>query len=233
MIGDRRVLGVILARGGSKGLPRKNVLELGGKPVVSWSVEACRGSRFLDRFILSTDDDEIAAAAHKAGCEVPFMRPPELATDDASVHGALMHALDNVDEEYDLLVALQATSPFRTGADIDGALEILVERDGKACVSVTESGKPPFWHMAINAEGRLDPVIAEPENLLKRRQDLPATYELNGAVFAVHIAWYSEHQTFYSPDTLAFVMPKARSVDIDAPIDLALARAMADELSKP
>src|SRR5262245_50403921 len=145
MIDSQKILALITARGGSKGLPRKNVLDLAGKPLLAWSVEAARASRYIDRLILSSDDDEIMDVAKQYGCEVPFRRPKDLATDGAPTSPAVVHALDAIGEAFDYVVVLQPTSPLRTAADIDGAIELCHVRRASTCVSMTETSKPSEW----------------------------------------------------------------------------------------
>jgi N-acylneuraminate cytidylyltransferase len=144
MIDNHSVLGVILARGGSKGLPRKNVRDLAGKPPIAWTIEAGQEAEYLDRLILSSDDDEIMAVAKEYGCEVPFRGPDVLAEDDTSSMDALLHALDQV-ETYDYVVLLQPTSPLRTADDIDSTIARCHQNGGTACVTVIETDKPPQW----------------------------------------------------------------------------------------
>ena len=122
MIGNRKVLAVIPARGGSKALPGKNILTINGRPLIDWSIAAARGSRFVDRVVLSSDDDAIMAAAAACGCEVPFRRPTDLATDAASTIDVVLHALDAL-PGYDVVMVLQPTSPLRTAGDIDAACQ--------------------------------------------------------------------------------------------------------------
>jgi N-acylneuraminate cytidylyltransferase len=232
MIGNRTVLAVITARGGSKGLPGKNVAALGGKPLVAWSVAAGRKSRYVDRLILSTDDPAIAAAARKAGGQVPFRRPARLATDRASVYDVLVHALDALGEAYDYVVLLQATSPFRTAGDIDACIRLCHARGAPAAISVCAAAKPPHWMYALDRKGRLRPIL-ESSRALDRRQALPRAYHPNGAVYVARTAWLRKHRNFVGPETRAYVMPAERSVDIDTRLDLLFARALVAETSQP
>lgn len=231
MIDGKRVLAVITARGGSKGLPRKNVLEVGGKPMVAWSVEAGRQSRYVDRLILSSDDNEIIAAARAADCEVPFKRPDSLAGDAIPIQDVLIHALDNLAETFDYLVLLQATSPLRGAADIDGAIETCLRTGAPACVSVTTPGKPPYWMYHVDAEGRMERVV-EPPAEANRRQQLPPVTVLNGAVYVVRVDWFRAERTFVTGETRAWVMPPERSVDVDTRLDLIFARALMADLAQ-
>jgi N-acylneuraminate cytidylyltransferase len=219
MIDNHSVLGVILARGGSKGLPRKNVRDLAGKPLIAWTIEAGQEAEYLDRLILSSDDDEIMAVAKEYGCEVPFRRPDVLAEDDTSSMDALLHALDQV-ETHDYVVLLQPTSPLRTADDIDASIARCHETEAPACVTVTETDKPPQWMYTFGEGNKLEPVMDQDERIT-RRQEAPTIYVPNGAVYVAGAAWLREHETFYTDATIGHPMPPERSVDVDASIDLA------------
>lgn len=225
MIDGRRILGVIVARGGSKGLPRKNVLPAAGKPLIAWTIDAARNSALLDRIILSTDDDEIAAVAAAHGCEVPFKRPPELATDTASIYDVLFHAIDQAGPGYDLVVLLQATSPGREAGDIDGAIEACVKAGAPACVSLSPPAKAPHWMFTLTEHGELQPLMGW-DAFGRRRQDLPQAYAVNGAVYVADIAWLRVSGNFYTAETVAWIMPPDRSVDVDTALDLAMFEAL-------
>jgi len=225
MIEGKTILAVIAARGGSKGLAGKNIADAGGKPLIGWTIDAAHGSRYLDRTVLSSDDDEIIAVAREAGCEVPFVRPAEIAGDTSPVEVALIHALDQLAEPYDYLVLLQPTSPLRVTEDIDGAIEKCHASGAPACVSGGESVKSPYWMFHLKDDGTLSPVI-ESENFKTRRQDIPAAYVTNGAAFVARVPWFREHQTFYGPDTVLYVMPRERSMDVDTALDLTIVRTL-------
>lgn len=219
MIDDHNVLGVILARGGSKGLPRKNVRELAGKPLIAWTIEAGHASSHLDRLILSSDDDEIMQVAREYGCDVPFRRPPELACDDTPSIDALLHAIDQVGS-YDYTVLLQPTSPLRTADDIDAALKTCVEHDAPACVTVTEAEEPPHWMYTLDTESHLHPIL---EETVQRRQEAPDVYVINGAVYVAQTNWLRETRSFLHDDTVGVPMPRERSVDVDDAFDARVA----------
>lgn len=221
MIDGLSVLAFVPARGGSKGLPRKNILDLGGRPLIAWTLAAAGASRYIDRCIVSTDDEEIAAVARASGGEVPFLRPPELATDTASAHDALEHAIGQL-PAYDIVVILQPTSPLRSSHDIDATLETMQQQRAPACVSVVEPGKSPYWSYRIDAQQRLQPLLG-PEYSRLRRQDLPAAYVLNGAVYAAHTQWLLDNRSALGVETVSYVMPAERSVDIDTAFDMDLA----------
>ncbi|WP_339670062.1 acylneuraminate cytidylyltransferase family protein [Dasania marina] len=221
MIEDKRVLAIITARGGSKGVSKKNILPIGGRPLIAWTIAAAKKSQYIDRVILSSDSQEIIDVAQQFGCEVPFVRPANLATDSASSVDVVLHALGAINEAYDYLVLLQPTSIFRSAEDIDQALRLCKSSAATACVSVVESDKPPYWmyHLEHN---QLVPVIQQ-ELKYSRRQDCPASYELNGAVYVVNITDFQLQKTFLTNDAVAYVMPKSRSLDIDTAEDVAMA----------
>lgn len=227
MIDGRRVLALIPARGGSKGLPGKNILPVAGRPLVAFTVDAALGSRFVDRVVLSSDDDTIMAAARACGCEVPFRRPTELATDAARSIDVVLHALDEL-PGYDVVVLLQPTSPLRSAADVDAAFERFVASGAPACVSVSEVEQNPYWMYRLSNSGTLRPVI-ESAQPVSRRQDLPEIYALNGAIYIADVNWLRQIGTFVSPDTVAYVMPASRSLDIDNANDLEAFRKAAIE----
>jgi len=222
MIEGDHVLAVIAGRGGSKGLPGKNIRDLGGKPLIAWSIEAARQSRYVDRAIVSTDDTEIADVARSWAGDVPFLRPAQLATDEAPIIASLLHAADSVTEPYRYVVLLQATSPFRQGSDIDAALELCRKQGAPACVSVTPSPKAR-WLQEIDATGHL---VALFQNDGSRRQELKQAYEPNGAVYVAELDWLRRQTSFYTLETLGYVMPPERSVDIDTLSDFYVAEAI-------
>jgi N-acylneuraminate cytidylyltransferase len=219
MIGDRRVLAVIPARGGSKGIPRKNIAPLCDRPLIAWTIDAAAGSRYVDRAVVSSEEPEIIAVSRARGGDVPFVRPAGLARDDTPGMAPLLHAADQL-PGYDLLVCLQPTSPCRTSADIDACIERAVEA-GAPCVTVCESPKSPWWMFTLGDGGRLSPLMAGPAPL--RRQESPPTYVLNGAVYVAELELLRARGSYLVEETTAVVMPHDRSVDIDTPLDLAIA----------
>lgn len=226
VIGNHKILAIIAARGGSKGLAGKNLAEVGGKPLVVWSIEAAHQSQLIDYTILSSDDDNIIAAARHAGCDVPFVRPAALATDNATLVDVALHALDAVNDAYDYVVLLQATSPLRRAEDIDGCIRACAAAKAPAAVSVTLAAKHPRWMFMLDAGHRLHP-LGSWDDLRRRRQDLPEAYAPNGAVYVAEVEWFRRTRSFYAPETIGFPMPAERSVDIDTALDLEVARALA------
>ena len=230
MIDGLKVLAVVPARGGSKGLPRKNILDLAGRPLIAWTLAAARQSRLIDRCVVSTDDEEIAAVARAHGGDVPFMRPAELSTDTAETASALIHVIEQL-PGYDILVTLQPTSPLRIAEDIDQALREMQHHGAPACVSVVEPVKSPYWSYRINNDNHLEPLMQAKYSTM-RRQDLPTAYVLNGAVYATRVNWLLKHQSGISDSTVPYVMPMERSIDIDAEFDLDVATLILERQKK-
>lgn len=228
MIDNCKVLAVIVARGGSKGLPGKALADLGGKPVVAWSVAASLGSKLIDRTIISSDDEKIIAAAEAAGCEAPFVRPTALATDEALVPDVVLHTLESISERYDYVVLLQASSPLRNADDIDGCIRVCHQTSAPGAVSVAVTSKHPRWMFTLEKDGRFKPFISNGlwKDLQRRRQCFPEAYAPNGAVYVAPVPSFIATRSFYFPLTVGWPMPAERSVDIDTPLDLAVARAM-------
>lgn len=213
LMNSMKVLALIPARGGSKGLPRKNILEAGGKPLVAWTVHAALSSTCVDRVVLSSDDDEIIQAAFKAGCDIPFRRPIKLATDQASTIDVVLHALEQL-PGYDYVVLLQPTSPLRTGQHIDAAFKLMLGYGAPACVSITLVDQSPYWMYRVESDNTLSNLIKPLPNG-SRRQDLPAVYALNGAIYIAKTDWLLQSRSFLSPKTVGYKMEKKVSIDID------------------
>ena len=220
-----KTVGLITARGGSKGIPQKNVRPLAGKPLIAWTIEAALQSRRLDRVIVSTDDEEIAKVSREWGADVPFMRPAELAKDDSPHLEVIRHALGwlaaESEAELDYLMLLQPTSPLRTSADIDSAIALCEEKNADAVVSVCQTHGHPFLSKQVTPDGRLLDFIEKPQGYLAR-QSLPPAYSLNGAIYMVRRGLLLERDDWYTDRTFAYIMPPERSLDIDTPWDLHL-----------
>lgn len=214
MINGLSVLALVVARGGSKGLPGKNIRPILGRPLIRWTTDAALSSRYIDRLIVSSDDSSIIEVAVEGGCEAPFRRSGELATDEATSIDVVIDALQRV-EGYDILVLLQPTSPLRTAADIDGALERLVSTGAPGCVSVRPAVEHPYWTYRVASDGRLACFAENVGNIPHRRQDLPEAWCVNGAVYAVRIDAFQRDRRFLTPTTVAYQMPTERSIDID------------------
>ena len=221
MIDGKSVLAIIPARGGSKRIKCKNLVEVRGKPLLAWTIDQAKGSQYIDRVILSSEDEEIITAARAYGCEVPFIRPVELATDASPMIDCIHHAMDNVKETYAYVVLLQVTSPLRRTEDIDACIEICHRKKVPTCVSLTESDKSPFWMYKIVDQRRAVPLL-DTQECPTRREDSPKFYMKNGAVYVARWDWLRQNDSFMAKDTFPYVMPKERSLDIDSPIDLVI-----------
>ena len=210
------LLAVIPARGGSKGIPRKNIKELCRKPLISWTIEAANNISKIDRLILSTDDEEIAAIGRKLGVDVPFLRPQELAADDTP---AILTALQILEllPEFDELLWLQPTSPLRTVEDIKQEIEISYSINAASVASVSPVKENPNWIYQLNEQQILTRWIEEPLTL--SRQELQQAYVLNGAIYWARVEWLKQKEAFVSEETLGYVMPVERSIDVDTPLD--------------
>lgn len=219
-----RVLALIPARGGSKGVPGKNIRDVAGRPLIAWTIEAARQATCTDRVVVSSDDAAILAVARAWGAEVPFVRPPELARDETPGIDVVLHALACL-PDVEWVVLLQPTSPLRTAQDIDAAVARCREAGAPACVSVTEAQTPPWWMFRLSAEGRLQSFLPDRERP-QRRQDAPPLYALNGAVYVAQTDWLRQTRSFLTAETVAYAMPAERSVDIDTPLDLEIAACL-------
>lgn len=231
MYEGRRILAVIPARGGSKGLPGKNIRELAGKPLIAWSIEAGRQSRYVDQLVVSTDSKEIAQVAELWGGNVPFMRPADLATDEAKGIDAILHAIhwhQERGEPFDLVLVLQPTSPLRTARDIDRAVELLFEKSASAIVSVCPTDHHPWWANTLPEDGSMKDFL-RPELMNTNRQELPEFCRLNGAIYLAYIPFLEKTSSFIADGTFAYVMPAEASVDIDKMLDLHLAEILLKE----
>jgi CMP-N,N'-diacetyllegionaminic acid synthase len=226
------ILGIIPARGGSKGLPNKNIRECAGMPLIGWSIQAAAGSLFLDRAVVSTDSPEIAKVAAACGGDVPFLRPEHLASDTAAILDAINHTIDSLKaagEKYDYVVLLQPTSPLRTSADIDGAIQRYFEgREGPedTLVSVFRVDAKYALLMYRNHAGFLD--LAVPIDVRNpRRQELPECFLPNGAIYIGALSYLT--RSFYSERTVIYEMAAERSVDVDRLEDLEVAARLLRE----
>lgn len=222
MINGKKVLAIIPARGGSKRLPRKNILPLGGKPLIGWTIEAAKNSAYIDDIFISTDDQEIAVVASQFGITVPELRPEELSTDTATTQSVLFYTLEKYAKEADIVVLLQPTSPFRTAKHIDEAIESLVEKSAFSVVSVTPCEHPPQWSNTLPDNGSMKDFLRLGYG--KRSQDFGEAFRLNGAIYAYDIyRLLAIGEMAYRENTYAYKMPNYESIDIDNQIDFDMA----------
>ncbi len=225
-------LAIIPARGGSKGLPGKNHKLLKGIPLISYTIKAALESRMFDKVIVSTDSEEIAEIAKESGVEVPFMRPQELAGDVASSDAAVMHALrfieDAKGESFEYVCKLQPTSPLRNAQDIREAFNLLLARSANSIVSVCECEHSPLWSGVITEDLRIDNFMSK-QLAVTNRQELQNYYRLNGAIYISKVDNFKKNGCFFGENSIAYIMPRERSVDIDDILDFKFAELLLTE----
>ncbi len=231
-----RVLGLIPARGGSKGVPRKNIKPLCGKPLLAYTAEAALASRRLSRVILSTEDEEIAEAGRSYGLETPFLRPTELACDETPMLPVVQHAvrfLEDSGERFDAVCLLQPTNPLRSADDIDACIQLLEISEADAVVTMlpVPAELNPHWVYFEEAEGwlRLSTGEATP---IPRRQELPPAFHREGSVYVTRREVLMEQNSFYGARLMGYVMSAERSVNIDTPEDWQRAEELVSQKSQ-
>lgn len=212
-------LAIIPARGGSKGIPRKNIRLLLDKPLIAWTIEEAKKSSYINRIILISEDEEIITVAKKYGAETPCLIPSEMTQDDTPIVVPVTHVIKNLSEKYDYLVLLQPTSPLRLVADIDECIEFCIKYNASGCTTVMEVDKHPY-KMCTFSSGRSIHPLYDRTKWESNRQELPEVYALNGAVYVTKIQTLLEQKTFYPESMIAYRMPPERSIDIDSEMDL-------------
>lgn len=215
-------LGLIPARGGSKGIPRKNVRSIAGKPLIAWTIEAALAARGIDRVVVTTDDAEIAEVARALGADVPFLRPAELASDEAPGIAPVLHALVEL-PGYDRVILLQPTSPLRDAACIEAMIAFADDRELRSVVSVCAPDHSPYWCYHRDSYGRLTPLL---DGEVARRQDQPPLASLNGAMYLAMVDDCLAEKRLVGPETRGFMMTAEQSVDIDTMLDWRLAELL-------
>ena len=229
MINSMKVLALIPARGGSKGIPKKNIIDLAGKPLISYTIEAANKSQYIDSIIVSTDSDEIAEISRKYGARTPFMRDADISNDTSKSIDVVIDAIQRLSdggEDYDILVFLQPTSPLRTTSDIDLALEQFIEHKCMQLTSVVENDRYPLLIRSIDND-RLKPLLQKNSSI--RRQDMKKTYYVNGAIYIAKISEINEN-TSLNDGIIPYIMTKRNSCDIDDIDDLRIAESYIDSI---
>lgn len=224
-----KFLAIIPARGGSKSIPKKNIKNLTDKPLIAWSIQAAKKSKYVDRIIVSTDDEEIKNISLEYGAEVPFLRPHELAKDDTpsseAIYFTMKKLIEEENEAFDFILLLQPTSPLRDEKHIDNAIEMLVEKQEhfNSLVSVTELEHPVYWNRVISDKQELNTFLEYDKDKLYRRQDFEKTFRLNGAIYLIEVAVFMKYKSFETDSTMAFIMDRISSTDIDTKDDFEIA----------
>ena len=236
MIRSSNVLAIIPARGGSKGLQGKNIFPLAGKPLIAWSIEAAKASKYIDKCIVSTDDKEIVDVAKLYDCDVPFLRPEELAFDETPSFDVIAHAVEFFKQkksEFDYFILLEPTSPLRDANDIDCALEILDSNRGIAdsIVGVAKvEATHPVFDVRIKDEGLIEPYAAENFSTF-RRQEIEDLYYFEGSLYISDTKILLKEKTFYHERTLPYIVPRWKSLEIDEMVDIITAEALINNKS--
>jgi N-acylneuraminate cytidylyltransferase len=220
-------VGLICARGGSKGIPKKNVKPLGGKPLIGWSIEIAKQCNFIDRIVISTDNAEIASVSRSFGAEVPFMRPKELAGDNAPEWSVWQHAMQKLEEldnfRADYVIVLPPTSPFRSNEDIKYSMDIIIDETVDMVISVTESGRNPYFNMVeLDSQGWVH-LSKTPNQKVIRRQAAPPVYDMTTVLYTTRPNFILKASGVLDGNVKALVIPEIRAVDIDTRLDFAFA----------
>ncbi len=229
MYKKNKIVVLITARGGSKGVPKKNIKPVKDKPLIAYSIEAARSAKYVDRVIVSTDSKEIAEIAKNYGADVPFLRPAILANDTAKSIDVVLHAAEylqkNEKYDFDVLVLVQPTSPLVLGKDIDTLIKKLIDTGMNSGITVSEVDSRPEWMYTIKNQKAL-PYIPERDQE-QRRQDMAPLYISNGAGFAVKRTYLLKNKRLLDDKkNTAVIMPRERSLDINTPFDFVVAEAL-------
>jgi CMP-N,N'-diacetyllegionaminic acid synthase len=234
MIEGKRVLAIVPARKGSKGLPLKNIRPLAGKPLLAWPIAAARASAHVDRVIISTDDQGFADLAVEHGADAPFLRPAELASDTAPSIGFILHAVETLAEAgdvYDYVVLLEPTSPLTEGSDVDAALEQLVAADADAIVGVSRlEANHPAFAVRKAGDGAITPYAAASFGEMPRRQDIEPLFVLDGTLYASTVAALKRERGFCHARTLGYETARHKAHEVDDLVDFICIEAIASNL---
>jgi N-acylneuraminate cytidylyltransferase len=222
------VVGVIFARGGSKGVPRKNIRLLNGKPLIAYAIEAARASQFIKKVIVSTDDAEIAAISKDFGAEVPFMRPAELAQDDSPEWLAWRHAIQMLAQtdhlpKMDVMASISPTAPLRSAQDIDRCIQKLCDSDADIVISVKAANRNPYFNMVTIDDTGCARLVVSPKQTIERRQDAPAVYDITTVAYTVRPEFVLKADSMFDGTVRAVTVPPERALDIDTELDFQFA----------
>ena len=226
MYDNKKIITIIPARSGSKGLKDKNIKELNGKPLIAYTIEAAKESKIFDEIIVSTDSEKYAEIAKKYGASVPFLRSSENSDDKAGSWDVVREVISKLDEQYNIVVLLQPTSPLRTSKNIKEAMKLFFDKDADTVCSVCETNHPMFWCNTLDENLSMRDFIKKEYDL--PRQRLPKTYTLNGAIYIIKTNCLRQID-FYGKNSFAYIMDKKESVDIDDNLDFKFAEELIRE----
>ena len=214
-----KVLAIIPARGGSKGIPRKNIVNFRNKPLIQWSIDAALESKYITDIVVSSDDDEILDYSNNSNGVICLKRPSELALDNTRTEPVLVHTLDNLKTKYDYFILLQPTSPLRTSEDIDSAFLRFLNSKSSSLISVCSLESHPYKTFIVNDKGFLQGIINNDFPFFPR-QKLPIVYKPNGAIYIISVSEFLKNKSLFTDKTIHFEMSKMKSLDIDSLEDL-------------
>lgn len=231
MINGNRVLAYIPARSGSKGIKNKNIVDVCGKPLIAYSIEQALGSNYVDKVIVSTDSEDYAKIARQFGAEVPFIRPKELATDNAKEIDVVLHLMnwleENISEKFEIICKLEATTPLRVVADVNNAIKMLIDKNAESIITVNEVTETPLWMNTLPPDLSMKNFL-KPEIMTKNRQELSQYYFVDG-LFVAKWEHLKKKRSWYSEKSFAYIIPRDRAVDIDELLDLEFVRFLMEK----
>ena len=230
------IVGAIFARGGSKGIPRKNVRLLAGKPLIAYAIETALASNVIDRVIVSTDNAEIAAVAQQSGAEVPFMRPAELAGDDSPEWLAWQHAIRTLEEveagpKMGVFVCIPPTSPLRAVEDVEACIETLLDSDADLVITVKPAERNPYFNMVVLDEAGYARLVGQIKGTIHQRQAAPAVYDMTTVAYAARPEFVLNARSMFEGKVKAVVVPAGRALDIDTELDFKFAEFLLTQSS--
>lgn len=227
------VIGFIFARGGSKGVPRKNIRLLAGKPLITYAIQTAKESRFINRVIVSTDDDEIARIAIQSGAEVPFMRPAELSGDKASEWFAWQHAIAEVQKKInqpvDIFVSIPTTSPLRSASDVDACISKLLHSHADIVITVKKAERSPYFNMVNLDDLGYAHIVISTGNRMTQRQDAPQVYDMTTVAYAARPEFIMSAHNMFEGKVMVVEVPSERALDIDTELDFKIAECLMKE----
>lgn len=232
MLSDGYSLGAIFARGGSKGVPRKNVRLLAGKPLIAYAIETALASQNIERLIVSTDDDEIAEVALKHGAEVPFIRPAELAADDAPEWLAWQHAIRALElnaPKIGVFVSIPTTSPLRIVEDIDHCILLLKDSDADIVITATHAHRSPYYNMIVIDNESDANLVIQPKSDIHHRQSAPPVYDMTTIAYAARPEFIMRSSSLFDGKVKAVIVPAERALDIDTELDFKFAEYLMEQ----
>ncbi len=217
---------VICARGGSKGVPRKNIRPLAGKPLIAHTIDIAKACPSISRIVVSTDDEEIADVARKFGAEVPFLRPAELSSDTSRHWDVWRHLVSFLQQDggADLLVDLHTTSPMRSVDDVESTIALVKDHaDSDAAITVTPARRSPYFNMVTIDESARAKIMLSLNKDVNHRQAAPAAYDMTTVAYAVRSEYICQHESLFAGNVYAHVVDEERAIDIDTPLDFEIA----------